>query len=72
MGVPRDVRDARWRLKNLRMDFDGVLRNIKAIEGKHDYSRDRAELLASLRERDLLSEWEFERLMNGATDAPAS
>lgn len=62
-GVPKDVRNARWRIKNLRMDFDGVLRNLKAIEGKTDYARDRAELLASLRDRKLISDSQFDRLM---------
>ena len=69
-GVPKDIREARWRLKNLPMDFDGVLRTIKSIEGKTEYSADRAELLQSLKDRNLITEFQFNRLM-GADNPPA-
>jgi hypothetical protein len=72
IGVPRDVRDARWRLRNLLMDFDGVFRNLKAIEGKVEYSQDRTELLNSLRDRNLISEDEFNRLMTAGGGAAPS
>lgn len=62
-GVPRDVRDARWRLKNVPLDFDGVVRLLAVISGKLDYADDRAEILKSLQERKLIADEEYERLM---------
>lgn len=69
LGAPKDVRDARWKLRNLPMDFDGVLRTMKSIEGKTYYSADRAELLQSLRDRNLITEFQFNRLAAGVEAA---
>ena len=62
-GAPRDVKDAIWRMKNLHLDFDGVVRQSAAISGALDYAADRAELLKSLKERKLIADEEYERLM---------
>ena len=62
-GVPRDVRDARWRLKTLPFDFDGVVRLLAVIAGKPVDPEERAKLLDSLKERNLITDSECDRLM---------
>jgi hypothetical protein len=65
-GVPRDVRDARWRLRNILFDFDGVVRMLAIIAGKPVDREERAQLLESLKERNLITEFEYNRLMKSA------
>lgn len=69
-GVPRDVRDARWRLKNVPLDFEGVVRLSAVISGKRDYADDRAQILKSLQERKLIADEEYARLMTNKGDLP--
>jgi hypothetical protein len=65
-GVPQDVKDARWRLQNILFDFDGVIRMLAAIAGKPVDLEERAQLLDSLKARNLITESEYDRLMKRA------
>jgi hypothetical protein len=66
LSAPREVREARWRIKNIALDFDGVLSNLKKIEGKSEYSVEREKLLQSLMERKLITLNQYESMSREA------
>lgn len=67
LSAPREVREARWRIKNIALDFDGVLSNLKRIEGKAEYSVEREKLLLSLMERKLITLHQYESMSREPT-----
>ena len=60
--APPDIKGARWRLKNVNLDFDGVMNQLAIIKGAPVDKLERAQMIESLHYRNLIDKYEYEKL----------